>query len=168
MCRYTAISLTIGIAVIVAAGVFWRYVLNDSLTWSEELAKFFMVWLVFVGAPIALRVGDHVAIHIFPDALPSRLRSILMVFISLLIVWFCYILTIESSSFAWNARTQVLIAIGDFSMLWIFASIPFGAIAMLMVSSQQTLEHLQNALHPGSAKIDPFQEKYGAILRDIG
>ena len=168
MCRYTAISLTIGIAVIVAAGVFWRYVLNDSLTWSEELAKFFMVWLVFVGAPIALRVGDHVAIHIFPDALPSRLRSILMVLISLLIVWFCYILTIESSSFAWNARTQVLIAIGDFSMLWIFASIPFGAIAMLMVSSQQTLEHLQNALHPGSAKIDPFQEKYGAILRDIG
>ena len=168
MCRYTAISLTIGIAVIVAAGVFWRYVLNDSLTWSEELAKFFMVWLVFVGAPIALRVGDHVAIHIFPDALPSRLRSILMVFISLLIVWFCYILTIESSSFAWNARTQVLIAIGDFSMLWIFASIPFGAIAMLMVSSQQTLEHLQNSLHPGSAKIDPFQEKYGAILRDIG
>ena len=168
MCRYTAISLTIGIALIVAAGVFWRYVLNDSLTWSEELAKFFMVWLVFVGAPIALRVGDHVAIHIFPDALPSRLRSILMVFISLLIVWFCYILTIESSTFAWNARTQVLIAIGDFSMLWIFASIPFGAIAMLMVSSQQTLEHLQNALQPGSAKIDPFQEKYGAILRDIG
>ena len=168
VCRYTAISLTIGIAVIVAAGVFWRYVLNDSLTWSEELAKFFMVWLVFVGAPIALRVGDHVAIHIFPDALPSRLRSILMVFISLLIVWFCYILTIESSAFAWNARTQVLIAIGDFSMLWIFASIPFGAIAMLMFSSQQTLEHLQNALHPGSAKIDPFQEKYGAILRDIG
>jgi TRAP-type C4-dicarboxylate transport system permease small subunit len=91
-----------------------------------------------------------------------------MVLISLLIVWFCFILTIESSAFAWNARTQVLIAIGDFSMLWIFASIPFGAIAMLMVSSQQTLEHLQNSLHPGSAKIDPFQEKYGAILRDIG
>lgn len=167
-CRYAAVSLVVGIAVVVAAGVFWRYVLNDSLTWSEELAKFMMVWLVFVGAPIALRVGDHVAIHIFPDALPERLRSVLMVSISLLVVWFCGVLTIESSSFAWNARTQVMIAIGDFSMLWIFASIPFGAVAMFLVSIQQTLEHLQNALRPGSAKIDAFQEKYGAILRDIG
>lgn len=168
VCRCAAVSLVVGIAVIVAAGVFWRYVLNDSLTWSEELAKFMMVWLVFVGAPIALKVGDHVAIHIFPDALPVRLRSVLMVMISLLVAWFCYVLTIESSLFAWNARTQVLIAIGDYSMLWIFASIPFGAAAMLLVSIQQTLEHLQNVLRPGTAIIDSFQEKYSTILRDLG
>lgn len=167
-CRVTAIVTTSSIALVIAASVFWRYALNDSLTWAEELAKILMVWLVFVGAPIALRVGDHVAIQIFPDALPKRLRSVLMVMISLLIVWFSYVIMIQSSYFAWNARNQILIAIGDYSMLWVFAAIPLGLAAMLLVSVQQTLEHLQNVIHPGSAQQDPFELKYGADLRDLG
>jgi len=167
-CRWAAISATVGIAVVVAISVFWRYVLNDSLTWAEELAKILMVWLVFVGAPIALRVGDHVAIQIVPNALPERLRSLLMVMISLLVVSFCSVIMVQSSYFAWNGRSQILIAIGEYSMLWVFAAIPFGLAAMLLISVQQTFEHLQNLLWPGSAQVDPFEKKYGAILRDLG
>ena len=53
-CAHLVVVLVAGITVIVCAGVFWRYVLNDALAWSEESAKFLMVWLVFTGSPIAL------------------------------------------------------------------------------------------------------------------
>ena len=168
VCRIAAISLAAGIAVVVAAGVFWRYGLNDSLSWYEELAKFMMVWLVFVGAPVALRVGDHVSIQLFPNMLPHRLRSAPWVAISIVIIWFCVILAIQSFQFAWNGRTQVAIAIGDVSMFWIFVSIPFGAAVMLLIAAQQALENLVNVIVPGSREIDAFEEKYGPELRDLG
>ena len=43
--RWGAMFLVLAIAAIVAAGVFFRYALNDSLSWSEELAKYAMLWL---------------------------------------------------------------------------------------------------------------------------
>ena len=46
LCKGATIFLVMSIALIVSASVFFRYVLNDSLTWSEEIAKYSMVWLV--------------------------------------------------------------------------------------------------------------------------
>lgn len=167
-CRVAAVLLVAAIAAVVAAGVFWRYVLNDALAWSEELAKFMMLWLVFVGAPIALRLGDHVAIQMLPNALSPRLRSALMVALSVVIALFCAMLTVKSAEFTWNGRRQVAIAIGDVSMFWIFVSIPFGAASMLLVAIQQAFEYLVDMIAPTRCPIDGFVGKYEAQLRDLG
>ena len=41
--------------------IFWqvvcRYVMNNSLTWSEELGRYFFVWITFIGLPVALKYG---------------------------------------------------------------------------------------------------------------
>ncbi|WP_282606193.1 TRAP transporter small permease [Pelagibius sp. Alg239-R121] len=168
VCRLSAVVLSAGIAVVVAVGVFWRYVLNDSLSWYEEMAKFMMVWLVFVAAPIALRVGDHISIEMFPNLLPSRLRSTLLAAISLVVSGFCGMLAYVSFQFAWNGRTQVAIAIGDVSMFWIFVSIPIGAAIMFLIASQQVFENLLDAFAPGLRETDRFETKYGPDLRDVG
>ena len=47
-CKYVTIFLVAAITIVVCAGVYWRYVLNDSLAWTEETAKFLMVWMVFI------------------------------------------------------------------------------------------------------------------------
>ncbi len=48
--------------------IFWqvvaRYVMNDSLTWSEEIGRYMFVWITFVGLPAALKAGAHVAIDL--------------------------------------------------------------------------------------------------------
>ena len=63
--RWGSMFLVLSIAVIVSASVFFRYVLNDSLSWSEELAKYAMLWLVFLGSPIALRLGKGLSAWFF-------------------------------------------------------------------------------------------------------
>lgn len=165
VCRLAALALVVAITAVVAAGVFWRYVLNDSLSWYEEMAKFMMVWLVFMGAPVALRLGGHISIEMLPEALPPRMRAGLWLVVTLVVAWSCWMLAFYGFRFAWNGRTQTAIAIGDVSMLWVFASIPLGGAAMLLVAIQQALEHLANAIRPGSYAGDAFVHRHAPGLR---
>ena len=73
--------------------IFWRYVLNDAANWTEEAARFGMLWLVGLMAPLAYRQGGFVAIDIVERALPrivAVLLSLLLLGLSLwvlLIAW---------------------------------------------------------------------------------
>lgn len=134
VCRWLAISLVAVIAIIVIASVFWRYVLNDSLSWSEDVAKFLMVWLAFIGAPLGFRHGAHVAISLVPPGAPAAVLRLARVLVHAIVLALMVILTWQSWLFAWNGRTQVALTIGDISMLWIFIAMPIGAAIMALVA----------------------------------
>ncbi|WP_233416996.1 TRAP transporter small permease [Halovulum marinum] len=63
--------------VVILAQIFFRYVIGDALAWSEELARFFMLWMTGLIAPSAYRWGGFVAIDMLPQALPARAAAIL-------------------------------------------------------------------------------------------
>lgn len=60
-----------GMAVVIGLQVFFRYALNDSLFWSEELGRMLLVWLTFCGATVAYRRGAHIGV----DSLVARLEA---------------------------------------------------------------------------------------------
>lgn len=132
-CRYATISLVAMITVVVCAGVYWRYVLNNSLSWTEETAKFLMVWMVFTGIPIALKTGGHAAIDALPEALPARGRQLLYGFIYLVILLLMVVLVHQGCAFAWNARVQNT-ATTQISMMYVFGSMPVGGFIMFFVA----------------------------------
>ena len=59
LCKWLTIFVVGILAVNVFSGVFWRYVLNDSLPWYEEFSKYLMLWLVFAGAPNPWHADEH-------------------------------------------------------------------------------------------------------------
>ena len=60
--------------------MFCRYVLNNSLSWPEEMAKFAFVWFVFLGAAMVTRRSRHIVIDLVPRSLgPDALRIHAMV-----------------------------------------------------------------------------------------
>ncbi len=148
LCRLATVLLCASLTAIVAIGVFFRYVLNDALSWSEEVAKFAMVWLTFTGAPLALVAGGHVAIEMLPRLLPRRARHLLFAVVLAVVVAVLVVLVWRGTTFAWNGRSQVAAMLGDVSMAWIFAAIPIGSLIMLVVASEQALRHLLHALAP--------------------
>ena len=133
LCSFAVILFMLAITAVVCAGVFWRYFLNDALSWTEETAKFLMVWLVFAGAPIALRRGGHASIDVLPDMLPARFRQGLFALIHLLIIGFLVVLVDQGTAFALQARSQTT-ATTNISMMYIFSAMPIGGVVMLFVA----------------------------------
>ncbi|MDX1542194.1 MAG: TRAP transporter small permease [Geminicoccaceae bacterium] len=143
-CRFATVALMVAISAVIVAGVFYRYVLNDALSWSEEVSKFLMVWLTFTGAPIALRHGGHVAVEILPNALPARLRQLMLLVTFLIILSLMTVFVYQGWVFAWNARMQIAATLGGgFSMIWVFLAIPVGGALMGLIAVELVFRALR-------------------------
>lgn len=64
--------------------VFNRFVLNQSLSWSEELQIYSHIWLIFLTIPVAYNRGAHIGMMILFDKLSPRAQLILSVITDML------------------------------------------------------------------------------------
>src|SRR6202011_5593960 len=62
---------------ILSAGVFTRYVLGNPLVWSDELATIVFLWLAMLGAVVAYRRGEHIALSVLVRRSSARVRAVL-------------------------------------------------------------------------------------------
>ncbi len=77
------ILVGVGFALIVSltiAQVFFRFALDSPLIWSEELARFLLVWVTFFGAAVVAWDGTHLNVDILFARLPERHRAWMRVF----------------------------------------------------------------------------------------
>ena len=75
--------------IVILLQVFFRYVLNNALPWPDEAARFMMLWLTGLMAPVALRQGGMVAITGVLELFPApavRIVSTLLLCLSLLVL----------------------------------------------------------------------------------
>jgi len=84
------IIILAGMLITVSAGVFFRYFLKNPLVWSEELSRFLMVWLVFLGASLVIKRWDNIRVTLFLEKLPEKISSV----IDFIIKIFVYILLV--------------------------------------------------------------------------
>ena len=79
------------LAAIVFAQFFSRYVLNDSIAWTEEIARYFLIVVAFAGAPIAVRKNTHIQVEFFYRFIGRRLARVLSVLVDVIrVVFFAY------------------------------------------------------------------------------
>jgi TRAP-type C4-dicarboxylate transport system permease small subunit len=58
--------------------VFGRYVLGRAPAWTEEVARMLVAWMAMIGAAACLRSGGHIAVGALVDAVPPRVRAVLL------------------------------------------------------------------------------------------
>ena len=105
--EYLLAVLGLLMALIVGAQVFARYVLNHSLFWSEELARFLLIWLTFLGAGVAYRRGAHASIEVIYQRLPGWGRRWAMAIVHLSALFFALVLIYYGTQFAHFVRNQI-------------------------------------------------------------
>lgn len=108
-------------------GVFFRYVVQDALSWTEETARYLMIWMGFVATGLALREGGHIAVEFLPERLPPAAQRGMRAMVQLLGLVFLFtvigagwMLIVRVS----GQRTPVL----GISMLWPYLAIPVGCL----------------------------------------
>lgn len=94
-------------AVIVAVQVFFRYVLNQSLFWSEELARFLLVWLTFLGASVAYFRKANPGVDVLYARMPPPLRRVFTVMIHLFSLGLFLVMVFYGYQFAYFVRLQI-------------------------------------------------------------
>lgn len=73
--EYVNVAILIMLVLLVIGAVFLRYVLNFTLPWSDELARYLFIYLVMMGVPTAMRKGLHIRIEFFLVRLPPKLTK---------------------------------------------------------------------------------------------
>lgn len=118
-------------ALVVAIQVFSRYALNHSLFWSEELARYLLVWLTFLGASAAYRRGVHPSIDMALYRLPSWVRRTCAVTVHLVSMAFFLVMVVWGCRFTWFVRLQITPAMS--LPKWVVLSvIPLAGLVMTL------------------------------------
>ncbi len=112
--------------------VFNRFVLNRSLSWSEEFQIYCHVWIVFLAIPIAYRHGAHMSVEAFRSRLPRALARLFDFAIEILWVWFA----VSLAWLAWRVSEVAKLQSSpglDLPMNWVYYSMVVGGAYLLLV-----------------------------------
>lgn len=94
---FTKIATTLGFAglfLCVMMQIVWRYILELPLPWSEEVARYLLVWISLLAVAIAFRNDSHIRLDFFIARCPRVLRHVVWVFFNLLVLAFLVLLVV--------------------------------------------------------------------------
>ena len=153
--RFCVKLLMAAMTVDVLLGVFFRYVVHDALTWTEEAARYLMIWMGFLGAGLALREGNHVAVEFLVDKMYAGARRALFTFIRLLSLFFLLSVIGTGAVLLLRVRSQSTPVLA-ISMMWPYLAIPMGClltalemVALMLRDPEGRRAHLEH--HHGVA-----------------
>lgn len=113
--------------IITLVAVFFRYVLQSPIIWSEEAARYLMVWSTMLGISIATRQKAHLGIDIFVSMAPKKLQRALEIFSTLMMIVMFVFLTGISIVFIQSAiRTGNVSPMLRIPFYIIYLALPLG------------------------------------------
>lgn len=136
-----------------ALGVFWllgltvlyqfvtRYVLNDSAAWTEEIARYLLVGVVFLGASIGVVKNNHIQVDFFYRHLPPPVCRALGLAVDLLRTLFFMAAVVMTVQMMMKIGNNASMTIVDLPMNVVYGVCLLGFAAMLVRSVQVSVVH---------------------------
>ena len=122
-CAMMTVAASLGMYQIIT-----RFILEQPAEWSEVLIRFSLVWMVFLGIPMAFRQGAMVCVDVIYRWSPAGLRRVLdwVVFLAsmvlvLVIIWWGW-------DYANRGKAQTVIGLENVTMFWAYLALPVGGV----------------------------------------
>ncbi|HVN98270.1 MAG TPA: TRAP transporter large permease subunit [Syntrophorhabdaceae bacterium] len=129
---YFAFILVLAMTCVVFTQVTNRYIFGSPLSWTEEAARILFIWMIFVGAYLALRMNAHISIESFAKRyLSGRTRERITDLFTFLITFFlCYLIvtSVRVLQATYEGTTPVL----EISFAWVHLAIPLFTLCMII------------------------------------
>lgn len=132
---------------------FSRYVLNDSVAWTEEIGRYLLIWVTFFGAAIVFRRRTNIAVEVIVDMLPRPQARIMCCIADVITLGFVILLV----WFAWNLTQRMMIqrmTVIDVSMSVVYGGVFVGCLLILWRAVQAFISNAKRRWDPVS---DPSQ-----------
>ena len=126
------------IVLITLVSVWYRYVLDNPLSWTEQVCGILFVWITFLGSAVLYRRVLHIAIDMILVLMPDMIRKafywineILIFFLALLMIWFGGQHALSNSSQTFGAL--------EITPAWFYAAPPICGVLMVIFGLEKVL-----------------------------
>lgn len=135
---YSAV-LTLAMLGVVLLGVFYRYVVDQSLSWYDEFAGYILVWLTMYGSVVALARRKHIGFETLVEKLPPGGQRAAEIFDALCVLGFSVVLLVSSWVLVREMAGETAVSIPAVKMAWVYSVLPISGALMVLVSVMQLL-----------------------------
>lgn len=147
---YLVLAIFWGLAFVVFLQFFTRYVLNNSLGWTEEIARFLLIAVTFTGSVMAARRNSHIAVEFLYRWVPRPMRRVAQFLIDVISTGFYAVMASWCIQLA--GRTQQLMVSIEVPKSVIYYYVGLCFIGMAMFGLWNTWKHFRDGT---SRLIDP-------------
>jgi len=134
----TALSMLVACLMLaLAAGlgmfqIITRFVLEAPAEWTEVLIRFSLIWMVFMGIPMAFRQGAMVSVDVLYRWSGAGMKRVLDAVVALAALVLVVIIIWWGWDYANRGKVQSMIGLEDVSMFWAYLAMPVGAVFSVM------------------------------------
>lgn len=139
--RMVCIVLASALFVIVVAAVVARYVFGQAVSWTEEVPRYLLIWISFLGAAAGVAKREHVGFDILFQALPEGVRRILGAAIGLLILGFGWIVFRYGIVFVQDFGSDLMETI-PYTNYWYYVAMPISGALFLVFALKVVVDAL--------------------------
>ena len=142
--RWALILILAAMSIIIFTNVALRYLASYSFVWAEELARYLMIWMTFLGAGLVLRFGGHVGINSLHQVLPRRAAQALRIGLAFLMIAFFVAMSWHGLDYMEVAQYQTAPALGiSFANIYAIFPVGFGLLILhlLLIIRSYVLDH---------------------------
>jgi TRAP-type C4-dicarboxylate transport system permease small subunit len=139
--KFFCMGLYGAMAIVIFLQIVGRYVLPLPFGWTEELARYLMIWGAFIGASSLIRAGENISVDFFIEKLPIKLKNRLYNGIEVIIlVLIAYVFKIALSIFPKIGLYQTAPALGV-PMFWVYSGMSIGLGLVILQLIGMILKH---------------------------
>jgi len=131
---------------------FSRYVLGDSIAWTEEMARYLLILVCFIGGAMAVRNNSHIMVEFFYRYMPPAMGRLLSTLVDIArIVFFAAAAWI---TYGLAGRTQAMMVSVDIPKSYLYYAVMAGFLLMLLRAVQVAIRHWRE----GTSELMPSKD----------
>jgi len=116
-----------------ALAIFLRYMPNlRGLPWIDEVLRYLNIWVVFLGASVAIKNGSHLSVDYFVKKLFSARTVAFIRKLTLIVILICLSILISASTKRFLSSLNVVIQAAPISIAVFYLAIPVGCLLLFL------------------------------------
>ena len=139
--RLVCIVLAAAIFVIVVVAVIARYGFGQAVSWTEEVPRYLLIWVSFLGAAVCVLKREHVGFDVLLNAMPPRARHFTSLAIGMLIFGFGFILLRYGIVFVDDFGGDLMETI-PYTNIWYYLAMPVSGFLTMVFALKIVVDEL--------------------------
>jgi len=140
--KWVMIIMTCVIFFITTFTVFTRYLINYVPSWSEEIPRYLLVWITYLGAALAIKYKEHISLDVFFKLLPLKARQVGHLFLNGLIAIVAVIMVVYGIGLVNHFGDDKMESI-PLTNFWLYLVMPISGTLMLLYLAQDTWKRIR-------------------------